>query len=130
MYNSDYAHNHILACTPDNCCGSATGWREAWADMLPDQQKMWTTLGWKNVTWDDSIDSLVPREHLFCWENATKVQLNAASSLCYTRDSWDGDVARRYQVICGKYSILLAKSVTNFTINFAFDICFITINVF
>ena len=100
--HSDYIQNYILACTPDNCCGSATGWKETWDDMLPNQQKLWATLGWKNVTWDDSIDSLLPPDHLFCWENATKTQLSAAMSLCYTRDIWDGDVARKYQIVCGK----------------------------
>ena len=69
--------------------------------MSPNQQKQWKILGWWEQKWDDSINLLVPEDNVFCWENATEAQLNAASSLCYTRTTWNDNVVRQHHVICG-----------------------------
>jgi hypothetical protein len=59
-----------------------------WAQLTPQEQSAWTTLGWSESIWDNNQS---PASSDMSWDELSPVQKQAAQSLGFSGDSWDHD---------------------------------------
>ena len=70
--------------------------------MYPEQQAAWSILGWDAQGWDNMENEYswnLAGEHLFCWEDGTPTQQDAAKSICFHQDTWNALMVNEHGMI-------------------------------
>lgn len=71
--------------------------------MYPEQQAAWSILGWDAQGWDNMENEYswnLAGEHLFCWEDGTPAQQDAAKSICFHQDTWNALMVNEHGMNC------------------------------
>ena len=80
--------------------------------MYPEQQAAWSILGWDAQGWDNMENEYswnLAGEHLFCWEDGTPAQQDAAKSICFHQDTWNALMVNEHGMNCGKYAFFKSR---------------------
>ena len=75
-------------CSQQNCFCHYNWY--SWNDLeREDVQKYFATMGWTREMWDAGTRSVEPASYKQKWDRLTDTEQDAASQICYTRNSWD-----------------------------------------